>query len=288
MLTLLLASVLTCAEPPPLFAQDNLVAWCVVPFDARQRGPADRVAMLKELKLTRYAYDWRDKHLPTFEEEVQLLRPAGITLHAVWFPTTLNRDAQHILKILKKHDLHPELWVSLDEPPGATTADKVTAAVKVLQPLQQAAQTHGCLLCLYNHGGWMGEPAHQLAILQQLAPARIGLIYNLHHAHSQLNQLDAVWHQLLPHLQCVTLNGMDIDGDKHGRKILPLGVGTQDVTVLKQLQASGYKGRVAILGHMHEYDVADRLRDNLDGLRWLVPQLDGKPATERPAYRTYR
>ena len=32
-----------------LFARENLVAWCIVPFDAKKRGPAERVAMLKKL-----------------------------------------------------------------------------------------------------------------------------------------------------------------------------------------------------------------------------------------------
>ena len=51
-------------------AQENLVAWCIVPFDAKDRGPAERAAMLKRLGLRRVAYDWRDKHVPTFEQEI--------------------------------------------------------------------------------------------------------------------------------------------------------------------------------------------------------------------------
>ena len=60
-----------------LFARDNLVAWCVVPFDAKKRGPEERVAMLKRLGLKRFAYDWRAEHLPTFDREVGLLRRGG-------------------------------------------------------------------------------------------------------------------------------------------------------------------------------------------------------------------
>jgi len=30
-----------------VLARENLVAWCIVPFDAKKRGPEDRVAMLK-------------------------------------------------------------------------------------------------------------------------------------------------------------------------------------------------------------------------------------------------
>ena len=52
------------------FAKDKLVAWCVVPFDAKQRGPAERAAMLKQLGLKRVAYDWRTQHVKEFEEEI--------------------------------------------------------------------------------------------------------------------------------------------------------------------------------------------------------------------------
>ena len=49
------------ADPPGdagIYAQNNLVAWCVVPFDASGRGPAERAEMLKALGLTKLAYDW--------------------------------------------------------------------------------------------------------------------------------------------------------------------------------------------------------------------------------------
>src|SRR5690242_2920825 len=56
------------AEPcKALFARDNLVAWCIVPFDSRQRSPEDRADLLKRLGFRRFAYDWRAEHLPTFE-----------------------------------------------------------------------------------------------------------------------------------------------------------------------------------------------------------------------------
>ena len=32
-------------EATDIFARDNLVAWCIVPFDGKQRGPAERAAM---------------------------------------------------------------------------------------------------------------------------------------------------------------------------------------------------------------------------------------------------
>ena len=45
------------------FDKEKLVAWCIVPFDAKNRTPAERVQMLKELGLKRVAYDWRANHV---------------------------------------------------------------------------------------------------------------------------------------------------------------------------------------------------------------------------------
>src|SRR5207249_4484834 len=82
------------------------------------------------------------------------------------------------------------------------------------------------------------------------------------------------------------INGTDVGGEAKGRKILPLGAGTEDVRVLNIIRASGYKGPIGILNHTDQ-DAEGRLLDNLDGLEWLRPQLDGKPAGPKPKYRTW-
>ena len=33
----------------PIFAQQNLAAWCIVPFDSKKRGPEERAEMLQRL-----------------------------------------------------------------------------------------------------------------------------------------------------------------------------------------------------------------------------------------------
>ena len=63
MLTLWIAAALPLAADTALLKRDNLMAWCIVPFDAKKRGPEERAAMLKELGLSRLAYDWRDEHV---------------------------------------------------------------------------------------------------------------------------------------------------------------------------------------------------------------------------------
>src|SRR5688500_8120471 len=95
---LLLASILLAVAPAhsqdklapkdgsALFDRPNLVAWCIVPFDAKRRGPEERAQMLKRLGFTRFAYDWRAEHLPTFDAELDALKKHGISLEAFWFP----------------------------------------------------------------------------------------------------------------------------------------------------------------------------------------------------------
>src|SRR5262249_15519578 len=256
---------------PALFARKNLIAWCIVPFDAKKRGPEERVAMLKKLMFERYAYGWRADHLPSFERELQLLRDNGIKLQAVWFPAQLDADARKILDLLGKYRVKTQLWVTMADPePGSKNqADKVAAEVKILKPIAREAAKIDCSVGLYNHGNWFGEPENQLAIIDALKLPNVGLVYNLHHGHDHLDRLPDLLRKMLPHLYAINLNGMVPGGDKQGLKILPLGTDDLDLNILRTIRDSGYRGPLGILGHTQD-DVEERLRDNLDGLDWLV------------------
>ena len=81
----------TAAEPADiaararhLFRRDNLVAWCIVPFDAKKRGPEERAAMLEKAGFKHFAYDWRPEHIPTFDREWDALVKHGVALDAFW------------------------------------------------------------------------------------------------------------------------------------------------------------------------------------------------------------
>ena len=97
-----------------LFARTNLTAWCIVPFDAKQRGPEARAQMLAKLGITQLAYDWRAKDIPTFDAEVAAMTRHGVAMTAWWFPGGLNAEARAILECIKRHDIHPQLWVMLE------------------------------------------------------------------------------------------------------------------------------------------------------------------------------
>jgi putative heme-binding domain-containing protein len=275
-----------------LYSRENLVAWCIVPFDGRKRGHEERAAMLETLGFSHFAYDWRAEHVPTFNAEVEALRKHKVSLDAWWAPGELNADARRILEVLKRHGVKAQLWVLLDLGPDKATGDeqarRVDRAAARLKPLAEEAAKIGCTIGLYNHGGWFGEPENQLAIVERLkreGASNVGVVYNLHHGHDHLDRFTAVLAMLKPHLLAVNLNGMDRGGDRVGRKILPLGQGELDLELLRAIVASGYRGPIGILGHTDD-DAEARLRDNLEGLDWLVRQLRGAPAGPRPTPRT--
>src|SRR4051794_293132 len=102
------------ARADRLFARTNLMAWCIVPFDEKKRGPEERAQMLAKLGINRLAYDWRAEHIPTFNAEVAAMRRHQIEIAAWWFPGTLNAEARAILDCIKRNRIHPQLWVMLE------------------------------------------------------------------------------------------------------------------------------------------------------------------------------
>ena len=284
-----LDSSLQAGELKSVFRKENLVAWCIVPFDDRDRSPEDRAAMLEKLGIRKFAYDYRAKHIPSFEQEILACKKHGIELTAWWFPGALNAEAKHLLSLFEKHKITPQLWISGG---GAVTKNteeqqaRIAAEVARIRPIAQAAARINCRVELYNHGGWFGEPKNQIAIIKALDMPNVGIVYNLHHAHGHLEDFDEQLKKMLPYLDVLNLNGMVSGGDKAGKKILPLGAGNLDLKLLDTIQKSGYSGPIGILNHTQK-NAELRLQDNLDGLAWLVGQLSGKPASKKPVYRTF-
>ncbi|HUF61695.1 MAG TPA: TIM barrel protein [Verrucomicrobiales bacterium] len=264
------------------FARGNLVAWCVVPFDAKKRGPEERAAMLDRLGLRRLAYDWRAEHIPTFDAEIEAMLRHGIELTAWWFPAAIDDDARAILEAIERHELKTQLWVSLGDPaPGDPSQEKkIAAAVAALQPIAKEAHRLGCKLGLYNHGGWFGQPENQIAVLQALGQPHAGLVYNFHHGHEHLDRFAELFPQMQAHLLCVNLNGMIAGGDAAGKKILPVGDGDREAAMIEVIRASGYTGLIGILDHRPELDAEEALRLNLDGLEGLLR--DDLPTADKP------
>jgi hypothetical protein len=250
------------------FDKDRLVAWCIVPFDARQRGPAERAEMLVQLGLKRVAYDWRAKHVKDFEEEILQYKKHGLEFFAFW---SVHEDA---FRLFQKHKIHPQVWQTLGNPDAATQEARVEAAARAMLPLVERTRQLGCALGLYNHGGWGGEPANLVAVCKHLRAhhnaGHVGIVYNLHHGHGHIADFEKSLKLMQPHLLCLNLNGMNDDAKP---KILPLGQGRHELALLNTIRQSGYRGAIAILDHRSVIDTEIALRENLDGLKKLLKQL---------------
>src|SRR5438105_1736822 len=224
------------AAAKDVFDRDNLVAWCIVPFDAKKRTPQQRADMLEKLGIHRFAYDWRAEHLPTFETELNELKRHNIELTALWFPAELNADARVLLDGIKKHDLHPQLWVMMQINPGADQNKTIASTAAAIRPVAIEAAKMNCQVALYNHGGWFGEPENQIAIIESLRKegiTNVGMVYNLHHGHELLGRFSELITKMKPYLLALNLNGMSKDGERTGKKILPLAQGELDLQLLK-------------------------------------------------------
>lgn len=253
-----------------LFRPENLVAWCIVPFDASHRTPTERAEMLVRLGLQRVAYDWRDQHVAEFEQEILAYQRHGLEYFAFW------TEHPRATELFRQYDLHPQWWV-INPSPADGTPDRVQRAADELLPMARRAIAAGCPLGLYNHGGWGGEPENLVAVCQRLRAAtgsdQIGIVYNFHHAHDRIETFPQDLQSMLPYLLCVNINGMNPGAQP---KILGIGQGRHELQMLRTLLSSGYRGRIGIIHHREELDAQQGLQENLTGLRTLVEsgQLD--------------
>jgi alpha-L-fucosidase len=267
------AYALRIARPVSLFAPTNLLAWCIVPYDSLNRTPAERLAMLRRLGFSQYAWDWRQQHLKDLPDEIRLSREAGIQLRAVWLWVDDRTDRvgqlgdanRAVINAVVRAKLPVEYWVGFSANffEGLDDAAAVRKGAAMVSYLRELAAATGSTVNLYNHGDWFGEPDNEVKIIRAAGERGLGLVYNFHHAHSQIAQFPELLARMMPYLRVVTLDGLRPDGPM----ILPIGVGTEERGMIKLLQASGFSGAIGILGHTEGEDVEKVLQRNLDGLR---------------------
>lgn len=267
-------------QSSPIYARDNLVAWCIVPFDAEKRGPEARAKMLNRLGIKRMAYDWRAEHIPTFDEELDMLEKYDIELTAFWIPINLNpqddKNANLILDLLKRRKVETQIWITMSDNRlnSMDQSERVKACAKAIGYIAKEAKSFGSKVALYNHGGWFGEPENQIEIIKELGMPNVGTIYCFHHGHEHIDRFRDMFLNMKPYLIALSLNGMK----KEGPKILPLGEGDQELEMMRIVKESGWAGPVAILDHRNELDTAKSLQENIEGMKKLLKKLGDKEA----------
>lgn len=250
-----------------LFAKENLVPWCIVPFDAAKRNSEERVAMLQQLGLVRCAYDWREEHVADFEREILAYEQGKIEFFAFW------AWHEQAAALFEKHQLCPQFWIMIPDPGERPQAERVAAAADQLVDLAERTKKIGCRLSLYNHGGWSGQPENMIAVcteLQRRGFSHVGIVYNWHHAHDRIQDWPLVFPQLKPHLHCLNLNGMNEGANP---KILAIGAGQHERAMIRVILEHDYAGPIGILDHQEALDSKVALEANLNGLNTISQEL---------------
>ena len=280
---LILAALLllgSCDQRPDKakISMENLYAWCIVPFDSLERTPAERIAMLKRLGITKYAYDWRTEHLNSTAQELELARDNHIEVNALWLwiddnwdsVGKLNESNERLFEIIEEAHYQGQIWVSFHANYFENLTDEAALAkgVDMIGYLSNRAKALSCKIALYNHGDWFGEPEDQVKIIKALPQEELGIIYNFHHAHHQIDAYPQLVSTMMPYLWSVNLNGLR----REGPKILTLGEGDFELEFVETLIEAGYTGDFGILGHVEDADVEVVLEANLNGLKSMLNQ----------------
>lgn len=252
---------------------ENIYAWCIVPYDSLKRSPKERISMLKELGIKKYAYDWREEDLANMDKELRLAKQNDIDVVAVWIwiddtwdsVGRLNSSNEKVFNIIEEVDYKGQIWVSFNANFFENLSDSlaVKKGAEMIAYLSDKADSLDCKLALYNHGDWFGEPVNQIKIIKELPDKDLGIVYNFHHAHKQIEAFPEMLNTMLPYLWNVNLNGLR----KEGPKILTIGEGDYEMEMIQLLKDKGYSGGFGILGHVEDADVELILRANLNGLK---------------------
>ncbi|MGB5821938.1 MAG: TIM barrel protein [Saonia sp.] len=254
---------------------ENIHPWCIVAYDSLERSPTERIKLIKELGFTKYAYDWRDRHLDETSYELELATKNNIEVIGVWLWLNAKRDStyglsdanEQLFKIVEQLNLRTIFWVGLSPNFFETLSDSesLEKAVEIIDFVSKKAAEIDCGVALYNHSGWFADPYNQLKILKALPQHKLGLVYNFHHAHSHIEEFPKIARAIQPYLFVVNLNGMV----KSGEKIMPIGKGKYEVDMVKTLLTLGFDGPWGIMGHVENTDVRKVLEQNIQGLKTM-------------------
>ena len=270
-----------------IFDKANIAALWIVPYDAKKRGPEERAQMLQELGVTKFAYDWRAEHVPTFNAEIEAMQKHGIEITAWWYPSR----KPEILDAIKSHGIHPQLWVCGSRSITTTNdSERIEAEAARIRPIAEDAAELDCKVGLYNHREpWFEEQDHQIAIIDRLRSdgvTNVGIVFNFHHWRGSLADFPALFKRIQPYLIAVNLNGMKADTTQYPG-VRYIGSDESELAMIRVVEASGWRGPVGVIHERGNLDAAEGIKRNLEGLEWVQKELrqpgSGGPRPQEPS-----
>lgn len=270
------------SEKKKLYAKDNLIAWCIVPFDNKNRSSEERAQMLKNLGINKLAYDWREKHVPLFDDEMNALKKYNIKLQSFWYysgPHPENdKNFSIIIELLKRHNVKTQIWTmitGIKDFDAMTRQEKIEAVSKPVKYIANKAAEAGSTVGLYNHGGWFGEPENQVAVIEHLKLPNLGMVYNFSHSEDQIHRFPDFYPKILPYLYAINLTGLQ---GGVPAKVVPVGKGNIEYKMMKIIEQSSYSGPIGIINEDFAPDAEDGLKMNMEGLKKYLKINNNKAA----------
>jgi sugar phosphate isomerase/epimerase len=189
------------------------------------------------------------------------------------------------LEVIKRHGVHPQLWVMGSGSPTKTEAEQAQRTeqeAERIRKIVELAAPCGCPVELYNHNGWFGQPDNEVAIIERLKQkgvGGVGMVYNFSHGHGDIADFPAVWSRIQRYVVAVNVSGMVMNGS-----LIPPSQGDKELDMLRTIEDSGWRGPIGLIAEQGG-DAEVSLSDDLRGLDWLSKEI-AHPGSggERPRF----
>lgn len=259
-------SGLAVAQPNPFFAFDN------------GTGRDQKVALEVQADMVKRAgYDGLGytgtRRIP---ELLPILDARGLRLFSIYVAArvdgaepSFDPGLPEAIRQLKGRDV--AIWLTVQ---GRVTGadDRAASVVRAIADLAAESKLR---VVLYPHVNFYVERMSDALRIRRLAGRKnVGVSLNLAHllAMGDEPQLDAILKEALPHLQLVSINGADPEGDwKKGdwsRLIQTLDRGSYDVGgLLRKLRRLGYRGPVGLQAYQISGDIENNLQRSMGAWR---------------------
>ena len=243
----------------PFFAMDTATS------DDRHKTVESQLKMVKELGFAGWAiHDRLD-----VADVLKQMDALGLKLFTIYVGLDLDKQDSPwspqlpgAIRALKGRDTVVWLYVTSKTHKSASEVGDETA-VKAIREVAAMAKESGLSVSLYPHYGfYVAGVRDALRLVKKVDRPNVGLTFNLCHwlRTDHGKNLDELLREAKPHLQLVTINGADPEGD-WDRLIQPLGNGSYDVRgFLTALKKVGFKGPIGLQGYGVKGDVHAHLK----------------------------
>ncbi|QDU39602.1 Xylose isomerase-like TIM barrel [Maioricimonas rarisocia] len=265
-----------------LLAPENLTAWLVMFTDPTRRTVEERAEMVARHGFRKVGFEAFPKYVPLLEEQMEAYSQHGIETTCVYMvieTQTPSKEAHvtHIFDVLERRGETPDIWAmfSRNSFKDVPEQERMEKLIEAFSDLARRAEKSGCKLAIYNYGSWFGEVDVQLGVIEGIRGETgidVGTVLNFHRGHHLMDDFPEALRRMMPHLVAVNINGMNSKDAGYrggGAKILPVGQGDYEQTMLQQLFDAGYRGPIGIIDHRNGIDADTALSENLQGVARL-------------------